>query len=243
MEQAHIAVRHRGPCGEGLCASFTCKSPLTCVVVNEKPSCVCPQCTDELREKISALRCVLVTVVRTRMSAKCVKQPATAVRRSSSSTTEFVKDARRRTCQYYSTCIVENGKAECRCPTECNKNASSTGSTPVCGTDGVTYSSGVPSKEERLSADEIHSGCLRRKMLYEVIRNCYFYLSHWGRDSHVFLLLMRVFLDACIHIECGFGEECRGGKCVCPAPPCPHPPPVLPCLWRRRCICTLRDLS
>ncbi|ETN70419.1 Kazal-type serine protease inhibitor domain protein [Necator americanus] len=39
-----------GDSGEGLCASFACNAPLECVVKDDKPSCVCPQCTDELRE-------------------------------------------------------------------------------------------------------------------------------------------------------------------------------------------------
>lgn len=30
--------------------------------------------------------------------------------------------------------------------------------------------------------------------------------------------------DACINVECGFGEECRGGKCVC-SYQCPSSPP------------------
>uniref|UniRef100_A0A0K0DEH1 Kazal-like domain-containing protein n=1 Tax=Angiostrongylus cantonensis TaxID=6313 RepID=A0A0K0DEH1_ANGCA len=50
LQQAHIAVRHQGQCGAGLCASFACSPPLVCDKVDGKPSCVCPECTDEFRE-------------------------------------------------------------------------------------------------------------------------------------------------------------------------------------------------
>ncbi|VDL76734.1 unnamed protein product [Nippostrongylus brasiliensis] len=64
----------------------------------------------------------------------------------------------KKNCQYYSTCINENGKAECKCPSECYRNTSSEcrggscvcsyqcplsppNTARVCGEDGVLYAS------------------------------------------------------------------------------------------------------
>nr|pir hypothetical protein T13C2.5 - Caenorhabditis elegans [Caenorhabditis elegans] len=133
-----IKVKHQGTCGIGVCATFdSCKKPQVCVVVDGKPKCVCPSCTDEFKEvcgsdgKTYSNECRL-------QNAACMAQKNIFVKYNSACEACKLKKEK---CDFYSACVVgENEKAECKCPDDCPSYEMEEGK-EVCGTDGVTYSS------------------------------------------------------------------------------------------------------
>lgn len=65
----------------------------------------------------------------------------------------FAEGCAKKNCQYYSSCVVENGKAECRCPTECYRKLASVGT-------ASTTDDSIP--EERSFPGSANS-CLRNR--------------------------------------------------------------------------------
>ncbi|CAO4364773.1 unnamed protein product [Caenorhabditis nigoni] len=185
-----IKVKHQGTCGIGVCATFnSCKKPQVCVAVDGKPKCVCPSCTDELKEVCGSDGITYANECKLR-NAACMTQKDIFVKYNS--VCEGCKDKK---CDFYSTCVVgDNHKPECKCPDDCPLYEMSQGK-EVCGTDAVTYSSECHLRK---------SACHQKKFIV---------MAFEGK------------CDECLHVQCRYGEECRGGVCIC-SYNCPANPPL-----------------
>ncbi|CAJ0957416.1 unnamed protein product, partial [Mesorhabditis belari] len=190
-----VYVRHTGNCGVGVCSTFTgCRAPQVCVPKGDRPKCVCPECGDELKEVCGSDGQTYANECRLRQFACLSAQHVFVKYNGICEGCEKLRDK----CEFYSVCVSDGkGAGKCECPVECPLNNTSTDkdtSGAVCGTDGVTYSS------------ECHlrrSACQRRKFVV---------VAFFGK------------CDACQNVECGYGEECRGGVCTCNYH-CPSDPP------------------
>ncbi|CAI4227286.1 unnamed protein product [Auanema sp. JU1783] len=189
-QKSRIHVKHQGTCGIGLCASYEgCTAPQVCTLIDDKPTCACPECSDELREVCGSNGRTYANECKMRREA-CLLDKKLFVKYNG-----VCDGCSTIVCEFYSVCISDGvSKPGCRCSNDCpivkDKKAHS-----VCGTDGVTYSS------------ECHlrrSACEQRKFIVVAFK---------GK------------CDACQHIECRYGEECRSGVCVC-SYNCPVNPPA-----------------
>ncbi|CAI5441603.1 unnamed protein product [Caenorhabditis angaria] len=184
----NLSIKHHGTCGVGVCATFSeCKKPKVCEIENGKPKCICPKCTDELKEVCGSDGKTYPNECKLRQ-AVCLLGTNQNIFVKYNGICEGCESQK---CDFYSSCVVgTNGKATCQCPDYCTGEHRE-----VCGTDGVTYSSECHLRK---------SACHYKKFIVTAFE---------GK------------CDACLHVQCTYGQECRNGICIC-SYNCPENPPA-----------------
>ena len=125
------------PCKMGQCAHYG-----TCVVFRGVPTCICPDLCPQIVSPVCGSDGVTYENDCAMRRASCKSEkPITVLRRGPCDvkpTVEPVKPTMDpcfdQTCTYHAECIVDQGLPMCACPSNCPNTSS-----PVCGSDGVTY--------------------------------------------------------------------------------------------------------
>ncbi|KAK7483098.1 hypothetical protein BaRGS_00025666, partial [Batillaria attramentaria] len=116
LNKEYVVIAHHGQCGNNVpCRGHTCSNGAICHVQDGRPTCVCPQCSEELDPvcgdndityenecKLRQENCENNGNVRVKMRGACHSCGDTQ-------------------CKFYEICESIRGRAECVCPTSCVK--------------------------------------------------------------------------------------------------------------------------
>ncbi|XP_070206823.1 agrin-like isoform X2 [Littorina saxatilis] len=203
-----VVVHHQGQCGHDVpCKDYTCEHNAVCQVHNNKPECVCPQCSEEYRPvcgnngityenecKMRQENCEMKTNVRVKQRAPCYGCGSLK-------------------CEFYAVCENDGDQPRCVCPTKqsCRRG----GDVPVCGSDSQTYQNECQMKVE---------SC-RRKQIITIsstgsCEKCYGVMCKFGAKCENGVCVCPILCSTLREAVCGsdgqtYINECEMRKSAC----------------------------
>ncbi|XP_058793471.1 agrin-like isoform X2 [Phymastichus coffea] len=181
ITKTDIKLAYVGTCGsKGPCSEKSCQWGAECREIDGQAVCECPSCPAEFQPVCGNDGITYGNECKLRYEACQHKRDIQVLYPQQCNGCENKK------CEHYGICESEpSGEAKCICPSNCEE-AESTGSSIVCGSDGITYKNECELKK---------TSCTSQILIV---------VSYKGD------------CEMCTSIKCENGARCEAGVCICP---------------------------
>ncbi|XP_048504803.1 agrin-like isoform X3 [Athalia rosae] len=178
MSKTNIDLAYTGACGSrGPCSEKVCQWGAVCAETGDSAVCECPTCSAEFQPVCGDDGISYGNECKLRLEA-CQHRREIRVLYNG-----LCNGCENKKCEHYAECDSDSGgEARCICPRNCDNAVE----TPVCGSDGITYTSECALKK---------ASCTSATLIV---------VSYKGDCG------------LCSGVHCDHGARCVGGTCVCP---------------------------